>query len=126
MIKLLAREVLDRYDSKDPFYPMFDDSKPEFRTHDSSYAYAVQREVANLRISRGEVCCGFKLGMTSPKISAQMGFSGPVRGYLWDTECYQSGSRINRVERFYNVGLEAEVAVILRSAVSSGNSGKLH
>lgn len=117
-ISLVPSEILSRYDGLDPSYPMFDST-----AHTDADAYDAQRGVAELRLSRGEKCCGFKLGMTSPRIMEQMGFQGPVRGYLWDSERYGTGARIHRAS-FCNLGLESEVAVTLRAPINLVLSNK--
>ena len=54
-------------------------------------AYELQNAVAKLRFQRGERLIGYKVGCTSSAIQEQLKISHRVRGFLFDTEQYESG-----------------------------------
>jgi 2-keto-4-pentenoate hydratase len=75
-------------------------------------AYAVQLEVARLRVADGETVTGFKVGCTGEHVQAQFGMRGPVSGHLWRDELRPSRSWVS-ASRFSNLAVEAEVALRL-------------
>lgn len=79
---------------------------------DVAEAYELQSAVAQLRCDRGERVIGYKVGCTSPTIREQLGIDHCVIGQLFDSEQYDSGSKLSR-ERFANLAIEGELAVEL-------------
>ena len=77
-------------------------------------AYAVQSEVARLRVRRGETLIGYKVGCTSAATQRQLGIDRPVFGPLFDSERWSSGTTLRR-EQFLELAIEGELAVRLRS-----------
>ena len=75
-------------------------------------AYAVQAEVASLRAAEGEPVAGYKVGCTGPNVREQFGMDGPVRGFLYETELYPSGSKLSYAS-YANLAIEGELAVRL-------------
>ena len=75
-------------------------------------AYAIQRELRLLREARGEVCCGFKIGCTSPTIQSMFGLSQPVRAYLWKSEQWQNHGAVP-ASKFRNLAIEGELGVYI-------------
>jgi 2-keto-4-pentenoate hydratase len=75
-------------------------------------AYAIQAEVARLRVAEGESVAGYKVGATGPGTRRQFGMDGPVRGFLYDTELYPSGSTLSH-SAYANLAIEGELAVRL-------------
>jgi 2-keto-4-pentenoate hydratase len=73
-------------------------------------AYRVQVEIARLRALEGESVAGYKIGCIGPKIRQQFGISGPISGFLYNTELYYSGSTLS-CSRFANLAIEGEMAV---------------
>ena len=73
-------------------------------------AYALQFEVARLRMARGEPLAGYKIGCISPAIQAQFGLNRPVFGHVWGTELHRSGVTLD--PGAYDVlAIEGEFAV---------------
>jgi 2-keto-4-pentenoate hydratase len=81
-------------------------------------AYALQGEVARLREERGELVIGYKIGCTSQVIRDQLGMREAIFGRLFDTECWPSGTRLNR-SRFANLAIEGELAIRLAEDLPS-------
>ena len=75
-------------------------------------AYELQNAVAKLRFQRGERLIGYKVGCTSAAIQAQLKISHRVRGFLFDTEQYESGVALAR-QSFDNLAIEGELAIEL-------------
>jgi 2-keto-4-pentenoate hydratase len=75
-------------------------------------AYAVQGEVASLRAAEGEPVAGYKVGCTGPGVRKQFGMDGPIRGFLYSTELYRSGSKLSHAA-YANLAIEGELAVRL-------------
>jgi 2-keto-4-pentenoate hydratase len=75
-------------------------------------AYALQAEIAWLRVERGEKVIGYKVGCTSSPIQVQLGVKEPIFGRLWGTECHPSGEHLSSA-RYANLAVEGEMAVRL-------------
>jgi len=76
-------------------------------------AYAVQGEVASLRAAEGEpVVAGYEVGCTGPGVRKQFGMDGPIRGFLYRTELYRSGSKLSHAA-YANLAIEGGLAVRL-------------
>jgi 2-keto-4-pentenoate hydratase len=75
-------------------------------------AYRLQFAVAALRIQRGEVVAGYKIGCVSAAIQRQLGLSQPAFGHIWSTELHRSGVTLNPA-LFEGLAVEGELAVQL-------------
>jgi 2-keto-4-pentenoate hydratase len=75
-------------------------------------AYAIQAEVARLRAAEGELVAGYKVGCTGPGVRKQLGMDGPIRGFLYRTELYRSGSKLSHAA-YANLAIEGGLAVRL-------------
>ncbi len=75
-------------------------------------AYELQNAVAKLRFQRGERLIGYKVGCTSSAIQEQLKITHRVRGFLFDTEQYESGVTL-ALESFTNLAIEGELAIEL-------------
>src|SRR5207244_1676237 len=58
-------------------------------------AYALQAEVARLRIERGERLIGYKVGCTSRAIQQQLGIGEPIFARIFDTGCFPCGATLS-------------------------------
>src|SRR5713226_170316 len=87
-----AERMLTDYDCRKPNQIFAENSTGWLTLSD---AYRIQGLVRDLRVSRGEKNCGYKIGCLSPAIQQQLGLSQPVRGFLWEGECYFSGARLH-------------------------------
>jgi 2-keto-4-pentenoate hydratase len=108
----LARRMLADYDARTPGRLL-----PESLELTTVQAYALQEEIARLREERGEKIIGYKIGCTSRVIQAQLGVNEPIFGRLFDTGCFQSGTRLS-CARFANLAVEGEMAVRLSKDLS--------
>ncbi|HYW47197.1 MAG TPA: fumarylacetoacetate hydrolase family protein [Bryobacteraceae bacterium] len=73
-------------------------------------AYALQMEVARLRVERGEPVAGYKVGCISPVVQAQLGLDRPVFGLVFGTEIHSSGVVLNP-DDYDGLAIEGELAV---------------
>jgi len=53
-------------------------------------AYEIQRQVAALRVTRGEGIAGYKIGCVSDAVQRQLQIDRPVFGHLFTTEIHPS------------------------------------
>jgi 2-keto-4-pentenoate hydratase len=104
---LAARQLAD-YRAGTPG-SFFGEDQPRLTLDD---AYAVQSEVARLRVAEGESVAGYKVGATGPGTRKQFGMDGPVRGFLYDRELYPSGATLSHAS-YANLAIEGELAVRL-------------
>ena len=105
---LAARQLAD-YRARTPGTFFAEEDHPRLSLDD---AYAIQGEVASLRIAEGEPVAGYKVGCTGPNVRAQFGMDGPVRGFLYATELYPSGVKLSHAS-YANLAIEGELAVRL-------------
>jgi 2-oxo-3-hexenedioate decarboxylase len=80
-------------------------------------AYRVQAAAIALRLKRGEVRSGVKMGLTSRAKAAQMGVFEPVYGRLTDGMLVADGGTVPH-ERFCHPRVEPEIAYLLKSPMS--------
>jgi len=79
---------------------------------DLDQGYAVQDLVASTRIAEGDTLAGYKVGCTGPRVRAQFGMDGPIRGCLFSSELRRSGARL-AYGAFANLAIEGELAATL-------------
>ena len=106
-LDLLSNKILEDYDSKNPSITFKD--KIKITNQD---ALIIQSNVARLREKRGEEVIGYKIGCVSKDTQKKMGFTQPACGYLWKSELYPSGVKLNKKD-YTNPAMEAEFGVIL-------------
>ncbi|MBL7252859.1 2-keto-4-pentenoate hydratase [Paractinoplanes lichenicola] len=75
--------------------------------------YAVQREVVDLRLARGEKVVGVKLGLTSKAKMQQMGVDSVIWGWLTDAMRIEDGGVLDLGPRIHPK-VEPEVAFLVR------------
>ena len=105
-IEQLAKRQLSDYDRHQPGTLFAGYSFP--MTVDD--AYALQMAVARLRVERGELVAGYKVGCVSPAVQAQLGLDRPVFGHVFATEIHSSGVVLNP-DDFDGLAIEGEFAV---------------
>ena len=110
-LEKFANKILEDYDRKNPSL-IFKD-KIIITNED---ALIIQSNVARLREKRGEQIIGYKIGCISKDTQKKMGFVQPACGYLWKSELYQSGIKLNKKD-YSNPAMEAEFGVILNRDV---------
>jgi 2-keto-4-pentenoate hydratase len=79
---------------------------------DLSAAYAVQQVLVAERLAAGQRIVGHKIGLTNPKVQAQLGVDQPDSGVLFDDMQCPDGATIG-MERLLQPKIEAEVAFVL-------------
>ncbi|MEX2350219.1 MAG: fumarylacetoacetate hydrolase family protein [Flavobacteriaceae bacterium] len=72
-------------------------------------AYQIQRKSIALRVQRGEIITGFKLGFTSKAKMEQMGVHDLIWGILTDTMIIQHNETVN-IDRWIHPRAEPEIA----------------
>jgi len=75
-------------------------------------AYAIQRELEQALLARGERVIGWKVGFTSPALQESYGVSEPVAGFMLASGVFASGDAVP-VSRFVGLGVEVEIAFLL-------------
>jgi 2-keto-4-pentenoate hydratase len=105
----LATRQLADYRACTPGSFFGEEDRPRLTLDD---AYAVQAEVARLRVTEGESVAGYKVGATGPGTRRQFGMDGPVRGFVYDTELHPSGATLSHAS-YANLAIEGELAVRL-------------
>ncbi len=105
---LAARQLAD-YRARTPGTFFGERERPQLTSDD---AYAVQREIASLRAAEDELVAGYKVGATGPNVREQFGMDGPIRGFLYQTELYPSGTELSYAS-YANLAIEGELAVRL-------------
>ncbi|MBM2618650.1 4-oxalocrotonate decarboxylase [Actinoplanes sp. LDG1-06] len=75
--------------------------------------YAVQRELVDLRLARGETVVGVKLGLTSKAKMRQMGVDSVIWGWLTDAMAIEDGGVLDLGPRIHPK-VEPEVAFLVR------------
>ena len=80
-------------------------------------AYAVQKKMIALRISRGERRVGMKMGFTSRAKMVQMGVSDMIWGRLTDKMLVEDGGRISKA-KFVHPRAEPEIAYLLKAPLA--------
>lgn len=106
----LAHQQLRDYDEHSPG-TIFEDAGFQISIED---AYHLQFSVARLRIARGEVVAGYKIGCVSEAIQRQLQLDRPVFGHIWASELYPHGATLN-TDRFACLSIEGELAIRIAS-----------
>jgi 2-keto-4-pentenoate hydratase len=77
-------------------------------------AYALQRELEQALIGRGERVVGWKVGFTTAALQERHGVTEPVLGFLLGSGVFGSGDAVP-VARFVAPGVEVEMAFLLKA-----------
>lgn len=77
-------------------------------------AYGLQRQLEQALIGRGERVVGWKVGFTNAALQERHGVTEPVLGFMLGSGVFGSGDAVP-IARFVAVGVEVEVAFLLRS-----------
>jgi 2-keto-4-pentenoate hydratase len=83
-------------------------------------AYAVQFQVASLRLARGEPLAGYKIGCVSQAIRTQLGLQKPVIGHIFATELHRTGAALDP-GLFEGLAVEGEFAFRIRDDIPDRN-----
>jgi 2-keto-4-pentenoate hydratase len=77
-------------------------------------AYALQRQLEQALVGRGEHVIGYKVGFTTTALQERHGLTEPVLGFLLASGVFGSGDTVP-LSRFVAIGVEVEIAFLLRS-----------
>jgi 2-oxo-3-hexenedioate decarboxylase len=115
-----ARELLAALDAATTL-PTYTGADPSF---DLAQAFAVADESRSLRLARGEVPLGYKIGFTNRGIWQRYGVFGPIWGPVWDTTTERVDSAATSVSlaRFVAPRLEPEIMFGIARAPRAGMS----
>ena len=80
-------------------------------------AYAIQNEILSAKIAQGRQIAGWKIGLTSKAMQAALNIDVPDSGILFDDMEFANGSEVP-TGRFIQPRIEAEIAFIMKSAIS--------
>ena len=80
-------------------------------------AYAIQNEILSAKIAQGRQIAGWKIGLTSRAMQAALKIDVPDSGILFDDMEFTNGSEVP-AGRFIQPRIEAEIAFIMKSAIS--------
>ena len=86
---------------------------PEMEMDD---AYAVQKEIYNLKLAEGRKVIGWKIGLTSKAMQYALNIDIPDSGILFDDMLFASGATVPK-DRFIQPRIEAEIAFVMKSAL---------
>jgi 2-oxo-3-hexenedioate decarboxylase len=94
------------------------------RSFDLTQAFAVADEIRRLRLARGEVPLGYKIGFTNRGIWARYGVFAPIWGPVWDTtvERVDSAETTVSLAPFVEPRLEPEIMFGFARAPAAGMS----
>lgn len=76
------------------------------------HAYAIQRQVRELRTASGDRVVGRKIGLTAAAVQRQLGVDQPDYGALWASTAYGDGATVP-LSGLIHPKVEAEVALVL-------------
>lgn len=113
MIELADRQWRD-YRAREPGTCFAD---PGFAL-DLPQAYELQRAVSALRVAAGDRVIGYKVGCTGKGTVSQFGMEGPIRGYLYESEIWRTGDKLDAAA-FARLAIEGEMALRI------GDDGKI-
>lgn len=109
LIQQLANELLVAEDTATPILPLTD-RYPDITIQD---AYAIQKAVIDLKLARGEVVIGKKIGLTSKGIRDQVGVHEPDYGVMTDAGWVKDGECID-AGKMICPRIEAEIVFVLK------------
>jgi 2-oxo-3-hexenedioate decarboxylase len=113
-----ARQLLQALDTAAQL-PTFTGADPSF---DLARSFAVADEIRRLRLARGEVPLGYKIGFTNRGIWARYGVFAPIWGPVWDTtvEPVDDAETTVSLAPFVAPRLEPEIMFGLARAPAAG------
>lgn len=84
---------------------------------DMDDAYAIQSAILAAKRAAGRRVIGWKIGLTSRAMQAALGIDIPDSGILFDDMAFETGATVPR-GRFIQPRIEAEIAFVMKSALS--------
>jgi 2-oxo-hept-3-ene-1,7-dioate hydratase len=104
----LAQKLQKAEDEKQ-FIRMFSIEHPEMTIED---AYAIQRAWTAIKLAKGRVVKGHKIGLTSRAMQSAVGIDEPDYGVLFDDMFWNDGAVIP-FEKYLSARIEVELAFVL-------------
>jgi len=86
-------------------------------------AYRVQSELMRQKLEAGRNIIGWKIGLTSRAMQLALNITTPDSGVLFDDMLFQSGDTVP-AGRFIQPRIEAEIAFVMKSAISGENASR--
>ncbi len=83
-------------------------------------AYRIQSELMRQKVATGREIIGWKIGLTSRAMQLALNITTPDSGVLFDDMLFQSGDTVPK-GRFIQPRIEAEIAFVMKSAISGEN-----
>ena len=77
-------------------------------------AYALQRQLEQALVGRGERVVGCKVGFTTAALQERHGVTEPVLGFMLASGVFASGDAVP-LARFVAIGVEVEIAFLLKA-----------
>ena len=77
-------------------------------------AYALQRQLEQALVGRGERVVGYKVGFTTAALQERHGVTEPVLGFMLASGVFGGGDAVP-LARFVAIGVEVEVAFLLKA-----------
>ena len=77
-------------------------------------AYALQRQLEQALVGRGERVVGYKVGFTTAALQERHGVTEPVLGFMLASGVFASGDAVP-LARFVAIGVEVEIAFLLKA-----------
>jgi 2-keto-4-pentenoate hydratase len=106
-----AKAIAERHRNRETFTL----EAPAGRAGDMAFAYDVQdRLVPMLGVhggaKGGEALCGYKIGLTTPRMQAMCGIDEPIVGAILQSRLHASPAKV-AVAAFVHLGIESEIAL---------------
>ena len=108
-----ARALFEALESGTPIAPIRDSIDNSIET-----AYAIQKELVDLRVKRGEKIVGKKIGLTSFAVQEQLGVDQPDYGMLFDTMDVSKKKELDS-SKLINPKVEGELTFVLGKDIST-------
>ncbi|MFV1497827.1 2-oxo-hepta-3-ene-1,7-dioic acid hydratase [Phaeobacter sp. JH20_02] len=87
---------------------------------DMDDAYAIQKAVCEAKLAQGHNVVGWKIGLTSKAMQYALNIDIPDSGILFDDMVFSHGTTVP-AGRFIQPRIEAEIAFVMKQALSGGD-----
>jgi 2-keto-4-pentenoate hydratase len=101
-----AKAIAERHRNRERFTL----EAPAGRAGDMAFAYDVQDLLVPMLASPGETICGYKIGLTTPRMQAMCGIDEPIVGAILQSRLHAAPATV-RVSDYVRLGVESEIAL---------------
>jgi 2-keto-4-pentenoate hydratase len=101
-----AKAIAERHRNRETFTL----EAPAGRAGDMGFAYDVQDRLIPLLARPGEAVCGYKIGLTTPRMQAMCGIDEPIVGVVLASRLRASPATVS-VGAYVRLGVESEIAL---------------